>query len=335
MARETNAELWQAYEVAKRSLAGMTQEAIGAQLGISRGTVASRLKMAQQHGIILAMAIPPLEDGLQDLRDRLIHVFGLREVVLVRGHPGALRDSERETIFHSAARAAANLIDKTLLHETGRNHTLCLAWGHAIHAVAQFLSPVMPQPHLRVTPLVGVLTAQPDVFEANSLVQTVAAKYDSHRYHCLPIPAIVRDPEQKAKAIQFPIVKEVLHEIRKSTFVVTSIAVPNPKGSAIVRRGMLEPQEVSALMNRRAVGEICAHFFDRFGQPVANNAIQPIGLSLQEMQDICAKGGRVMAIVAGDRTRVPALLAAIEGKIINTLVTDHETAKTLLQRKVS
>jgi deoxyribonucleoside regulator len=241
---------------------------------------------------------------------------------------GRLPDATKEAIFHAAARAAAQYLDETLLER----EVLCLAWGRVVHAVLQFLHPKQPRPGLVVVPLLGVLSAQPDWFEANALVQTAAAAYQGRRYFCLPIPAIVRDARQKQIAMELPLVRAALAEMQKASFVVTSIAPPDAKKSTVVKRRLLEPAEIKSVKERGAIGEICAWWFNERGEPVPDERIQPIGLGLDGLKRLVARNRTVMAVVAADPTRVAPLHAAIRGKLVNVVVTDHVTGEELLRR---
>lgn len=327
-------ELQNAYKVALLVEKGWSQEKIAEELRVARGTVVKWWNIAQDAGIYVSGVIPPIGiNVLDDLRQRMLNQFKhLKDVILVTGREEMLKNSlhppTKEAIFHSATRAAAEYLNKKVMG----SDVLCLAWGRVVHAVIQSLHPKERKPDLTIVPLLGVLSVQPDWFEANALVQEAAAAYGSKRYYCLPIPAIVRDAEQKRIAVQLPLVAPALRRIEKATFVVTSLAPPDPENSTLVRRRMLEASEIERIKRRGAIGEICAWWFNERGESVTDERIEPIGLGLHGLQQVVKNRGTVMAIVAAESHRIDPLLAAITGKMVNVVVTDHVTGEELVRR---
>jgi DNA-binding transcriptional regulator LsrR (DeoR family) len=330
-------ELQNAYRVALLVEKGWSQEKIAQELGVARGTVVKWWNIALDAGIYVSGVIPPIGVNiLDDLRQKMLAEFNLKDVVLVKGRKEMLKDAlhsaTKEAIFHSATRAAAEYLDRKIIG----SDVLCLAWGRVVHAVIQSLHPTKRLPNLTIVPLLGVLSVQPDWFEANALVQAMAEAYHSKDYYCLPIPAIVRDAQQKRIAEQLPLVTDVLDKMKRATFVVTSLAPPDPQRSALVHRRrrhrILEPEEIKRVIQRGAVGEICAWWFNQRGEPVTDERIEPIGLGLNGLQQVVKNRDTVMAIVAADSHRIAPLLAALKGKMVNVVVTDHVTGEELLRR---
>lgn len=313
---------------------GLTLEQIAGNFGRSRTWVNRLMKIARDEGIYVeGVAVPVATDALSELREQLRRTVGLKDVVLVRGREEAfnrrLPDNARQAILLSAERAAARYLRENTL---GRR-VVCLAWGRVVQAIVQCLGPVPQRPNVTFVPLLGALSAQPDEFEANTLVQQIATIYGTRRYYCLPCPAIVRDDYARQVTLRLPLVSEVLAHVREANFVVTSIAAPDPQDSTLVKKELLKSAEIEMLRDAGAVGEICAWWFDRDGNAVGDERIQPIGLGLDRLRQVARDPrGTVMAVVAADRERVEPLLAAIRGHIINVLVTDHVTGEEILRR---
>lgn len=103
------------------------------------------------------------------------------------------------------------------------------------------------------------------------------------------------------------------------------IGVPRPD-SVLVRDGtIVRWTELADLTARGAVGEINLRYFDAQGHPIRSELdCRVIGLSLDELYRI-ERGG------AGGAVTFDAIRAALRGHLINTLVTDHETARRLRQ----
>ncbi len=312
---------------------GWSQTRIAQALSYSRPTVARLLRAAEERHIVEKRVVPQLEHGyLKYLEDELRSSFDLKDALLVPGRQemltGTLNANTREAILNSALREAAGYLDR----HVHAQDVLCLAWGRVIRGIVQHLRPSRLWAELRVVPMLGVLSVRPDWFEANSLVQEIAMAYGTDHYYCLPCPAIVRDPAQKEATVRLPLVEETLAMIQKSTFVLTSVAPADAAESTLVKRALLDKSEVERLIDRGAVGEICAWWFNEEGVALPDERIYPIGLGLEGLRQITAGGGTVVAVVAADVPRLPALKAALKGKFINTLITDHVSALTLLKR---
>ena len=77
------------------------------------------------------------------------------------------------------------------------------------------------------------------------------------------------------------------------------------------------------------MGDIGLHFFDVLGNPIPSEVDdRVIGVGL----DVIRSLPRVVGI-AGGNSKVNAVLGALRGKFINTLITDADTAQVLLDRQ--
>jgi DNA-binding transcriptional regulator LsrR (DeoR family) len=124
----------------------------------------------------------------------------------------------------------------------------------------------------------------------------------------------------------------------KSQELGTIVQAWNQLNSAIIGIGHVEFQKISSMFfadhispdnlakleSKGAVGDILGRFFDSQGEQVEINA-GVIGISLEQLKDI----PDVIAIAGGiEKTR--AILGALRGGYIKTLVTDIETARAVL-----
>jgi DNA-binding transcriptional regulator LsrR (DeoR family) len=86
----------------------------------------------------------------------------------------------------------------------------------------------------------------------------------------------------------------------------------------------IHPETVEQLENQGAVGDICGRFYNLHGLPV-NQATGVIGIDLDTLKTL----PKVIAI-AGGIEKVRAVLGALRGGYIKTLVTDTVTARAIL-----
>jgi DNA-binding transcriptional regulator LsrR (DeoR family) len=107
-----------------------------------------------------------------------------------------------------------------------------------------------------------------------------------------------------------------------------------PKALAVLRGADLivhagdigSPNVLQALQQLGAVGDINLRYFNKYGQQIASDLDdRVIGLSLEEIHAI-----NIVIGVAGGAAKVSAILGALRGNLINVLVTDQQTAVSIL-----
>ena len=83
---------------------------------------------------------------------------------------------------------------------------------------------------------------------------------------------------------------------------------------------------LAELQQRGAVGDINLRYFDADGQLVTSDLDRRvIGLTLDDIRRINTVVG-----VAGGAAKLKAIQGALEGRLVNVLVTDHLTGERLL-----
>ena len=103
-------------------------------------------------------------------------------------------------------------------------------------------------------------------------------------------------------------------------------------GSPAIRHGanwqaFYGNEQSDDLVAHRVVGDICSRFFDSEGQPV-HTAMQEKTLAIE--LETLRKARYAIGIAYGEE-KYAALLGALRGKHINSLVTDRATAEYLVQ----
>src|SRR5690606_9954822 len=99
------------------------------------------------------------------------------------------------------------------------------------------------------------------------------------------------------------------------------------QSSTVVRSGYVSPSEIEPFRRKGAVGDILCRFFDASGR-VLNLPFHDrvLGVTL----DALAKSQKVDAAAAG-AGQLPAIRAALLGKCASILITDEDTARSLLE----
>lgn len=310
---------------------GLSQEDVANQKGVSRVKINRLLQMARERGIVRFLVVPKVEHAyLRKIEVSLKEAYNLKDVLLIPGREEilscGLSKNSQEAIIERLANSAALYLDGCLSNED----YLCINWGRVMNAVVSYLHPSKTLTNLNVLPFLGHLSSQPDAFEANRLAQEVAAGYGA-KFNWLVAPAIVRNLHRQEVVRELTLVKKTLQLINSATVAITAIAPANAQSSTVVKRGWLSSVEVQRLIERGAVGEICSWWFDKDGQEIRDDKIYPIGLGLDGLKKMVKEDKRVIAVVGADKERLEPIRAALAGRIINILITDHITAQYLIE----
>jgi DNA-binding transcriptional regulator LsrR (DeoR family) len=87
----------------------------------------------------------------------------------------------------------------------------------------------------------------------------------------------------------------------------------------------LDKQLLQTLVERGAIGDLCGRFFDAQGrQCLVESGV--IGISLEQLRALDQVIG-----IAGGEEKVMAILSALRGGYLNTLITDTVTAEAVLE----
>jgi len=107
--------------------------------------------------------------------------------------------------------------------------------------------------------------------------------------------------------------------------VLVGLGVPT-SDSVLVRDGTIITQrDLTNLREAGAVGDIALRYIDEEGEPVGSEIDERIiGLSLEQIVEIPQTIG-----VAGGEEKVDVIRAALRGGLLDVLVTDDFTARSL------
>ncbi|HET8726923.1 MAG TPA: sugar-binding domain-containing protein, partial [Alphaproteobacteria bacterium] len=180
----------------------------------------------------------------------------------------------------------------------------------------------MDRPHHKVVSLVGNLTRDGRA----SPYDVVMRLADRVGAQCYPLPTPVVTETAEARVLlqsqrPFLTVKELVSAARIAFVGMSTVGWNAP----LHKDGFVTDAELAELLEHHAVGEICGWAFDRDGRFVETALGDRLGaVPLSLLPD------RAIIAIAGGRTKVPAIAAALRGGIIAGLITDEPTAQALL-----
>lgn len=291
---------------------GKSQAEIGKLLGVSHSTISRILKEAREQGIVEVFIRQPVQ-LMPSISEQLENRFRLEKahVVYSSGY-----DSE-ENLNQLALQAAHTLADA--LHDGAR---LGISTGRTVAATIQRFNITQPI-HVQVVPLHG---QKEELSEPRGNLLHRLAEHLGGDVVALPAPWLMQSVEACQLITQEKSVSAALQMAEKADIGLVGIGSLHSNGSNILRNGWISQDEVEALQNAGAVGEICGVFYNQDGQPVeANLNKRVVSIRLNKLT-----GFKTVIGVASSKSKAQAILAALKGDLMDVLVTDSDAARELL-----
>lgn len=295
-------------------VAGRTQDEIAATMGISRQSAQRLVSLAVAERLIKVRVDHPIGVCLE-YGAALQKRYGLQHIEVVPSDPAATSTTV------GIAEAAAAEIERWL--KKADPIVLAIGTGRTLKAAVDQLEP-MECPQHRVVSLTGNIG--PDGSAAYYNVIFSMADAIKARHFPMPLPVLCSSAEERDALHQQSIIQSTLNIGAEAdvTFVgVGELGVDAP----LCVDGFLAPDEMTALMQSGAVGEICGWVFGHDGllldHPI-NERVASVPIPPRERSIVIGVG-------LGKR-KEQAIAAALKGGMINGLITDERTAEHLLKR---
>ena len=143
----------------------------------------------------------------------------------------------------------------------------------------------------------------------------------------LNVPGIVDNTVVKTALMSDSHLREVFDMFTKIDVAFVGVGTPTPD-SVVMRDGtILTNDQLNLLLKMGAVGDICLRFFDEKGNVIHSEIDERVlGITIEQL----SRSERVVGVTGGP-LKHKSIKAALLGKLINVLITDHLSAKRLLQ----
>lgn len=323
---------------------GNSQEAIAEIEFCSRQTVSKALQKAKDRGIVRISIVPDLRTGyLRNLSREVRRELSLEDLILVPGRNfvNAGSDEAIEEVVAEIGGAAADYLDQLLTD----SDILAVSGGKTfMRNVVRYLKPARPLPHLQVVSTIGFVEARPSFGDANLIAYDIAQAYGaSHTWYTIPafIPSI---PEVSIKNMlllntRLPTTREAIELTEKANVFMMGLWTPHTNDDLIMR-GILNREQITLLEERHPIVDINHWVFDKEGHCI-NEMLDPppyhlTGFRIASLKEkIQKEGTKVILVVGGRSSYIPAIRATLKAGIANILVTDHITAQMLLSADIT
>lgn len=295
---------------------GLTQSEITNRLNVHQSTVSRLLKRAEKEGIVrISLTVP--SGTHPDVEEALQAAFGLREAIVVDSV------SDEEQIVRDLGAAAAFYVETTV---RSTDVIGISSWSAALLAMVEAMHPNTRSQGARVLQILGGV-GNPDAEAHATLLTRRLANLIAGTATLLPAPGVVGSAEARRVLLRDPFVQEATALFNSVTLALVGIGAIAPSKMLAASGNIFAPQELDLLRSRGAVGDICLHFFDAAGKPVATPLDdRVISMNLQQLRQV----KRVVGIAGGSR-KTEAIRSALRGRLVNVLITDRGTAERLLQ----
>ncbi|MHA6780007.1 sugar-binding transcriptional regulator [Pseudonocardia saturnea] len=290
-------------------LDGRSKVEIAEEFALSRFKVARLLEDARTSGLVrIEIGHPGTVDV--ELSGRLMRALGLQHCVVTDTpdeHPATLRD-------HLGA-AAADLLTEIVTPED----VLGLSWARSVSAMANALTELAPAPVVQLT---GAL-ARPGVDDSSIELVREVARVSGGPAYFFYAPMAVPDAATARALRRQPEVERAFSLIGSVTIAVAGVGAWEPEQSTLF--DATSDAERAALARKGVCADVSGVLVDAAGTPVpAPLTDRMIGITHAQMSAV----PEVIGIVYGLR-KVQAVLAAVRGGLVDSLVT-HSTLATAL-----
>lgn len=293
-------------------IAGHTQDEIAKQLKVSRATAQRLVSLCLSERLITFRLEHPIA-ACMDLAARLTERFALRRCEVVPTDPAS------PSAVAGIAERAASLLEATLRGE--KPVIVAIGTGRAMRAAVEQVPPMNCPSHQLVS-LVGNIS--PD--GSATFFDTVARLADltKARHYPMPLPVLMASQAERDQMLKIGPVIRVRALAAKADLRLIGIGQMDRNAQFHVD-GFIGRKELLELIGLGAVGEVTGWAFDAAGRFLKRST----NLRLTSVPHPAPAIMLTIAAALG-AAKVPALRAALRGRLINGLITDEATAKTLL-----
>lgn len=295
-------------------VAGVTQQEIARALGLSRQVAQRLVSSAREMGMVSVKIDHPVSYCLQ-LAGEVQAKFGLD---LCRVVPSA--HLEDDAIQQMLAVEGAAVMSQFINEETPQ--VFGIGSGKTLRSIIDALPWTDRQQHQCVS-MIGAI-ARDDSGTRYDVPLKMAEKMQG-KYFFIPAPLYADTPEDKAMWVQHQVYQRVAQRALQADVTFVGIGEVEP-GCPLNAEGFITDAQVAALNARGVVGEMLGHFFNQQGQRIwgeTDELLTSVALESQTRRNIIG--------FAGSKRKYPAVHAALTGGWISGLVTDEDTALTLLE----
>lgn len=291
----------------------LTQNQIADRFYTSRSKISRMLKEAREMGIVEIYIREPWERNL-DYEQKIKEEFKLKNIRVI-----IQKDSEEENTGVLIPEAAAYYLDSIIKP----NMVIGISWGNTLYKIIKYIA-ANNHKNIPVTvvPIMGAANITSPRKDSLDLSKDLALAYGG-RYQYIYAPLFVKSCEVKESLIQDDSIKSALELAGNADVILTSV------GSIVYKswNNYLSAKTLDFLEKKRVVGHIGGHFFDIHGKKLDSSLSERmIGISVEDLR----KCPETICVAYGEQ-KAEAVIGALRGRYINTLIIDEKCATKMIK----
>jgi DNA-binding transcriptional regulator LsrR (DeoR family) len=293
-------------------IAGHTQDEIAKMLQVSRASAQRLVSLCLAERLITFRLEHPIT-ACMELASRLKERFDLAHCEVVPADPAA------PLATAGIAERCANSLETTLRSETPV--IVALGTGRAVRAAVERVSPI-ERPNHQIVSLVGNISADGSA----SFFDTVGRLADrtGARHYPMPLPFLMSSEDERNRMVRIDPIAKVKAVAAKADLRLIGIGQMDQKAQVHVD-GFVTREELFEMMRLGAVGEITGWAYDAKGRLIKGGTNRRL---TSIPPQVPAKTTTIAAAIG--QAKVPAIKAALAGRLVNGLITDEATARAIL-----
>jgi DNA-binding transcriptional regulator LsrR (DeoR family) len=294
-------------------LDGLGQSEVAAFAKVSQAKISRLLALAKERGIV-RITVADYEPRRRELEDQLCARLGIASAFVIKASEGLEGADLRRAVGHFGAEVVNGL-----LHP---RDVVALAGGRTIHELVNHLA-ASRNKSLTVVQAMGSVDANVSVFDAQEVGRVMVHRLGG-TFLSLNTPAFIPQKVTRDALLELPQIRNIHENLDRANAALVGLGTLG--NSVFVERGTIDGAMARELQRAGAVGEVCGRFFDADGKECATTRRdRVISVQLDQLRKI----PQVIAVVSGN-DRTAAILAAIKGKLIKSLVIDEVGGSALL-----
>lgn len=293
------------------------QREIAKRLHLSRPKVSRLLKKAREKGIV-QISVVSQNDSFVDLEKSLEEKFDLQEALIIDADDHV----SSQGIKRQIGTAASDYLHRTV----SDSEIIGVTWGTTLQAMVDAMPP-KPISNIHIVQALGGVGPPEAKAHATDISRRLSQLLQC-KLTLLPAPGIVGSIEAKEVLLSDHQVKSALDLFSKIDTLYVGLGAIKTNPVLDKDSKEIPPQVYKKIMNSDSVGDIALHFFNIDGQEVETNLKDlVIGISIEDLKKVDTVVG-----IAGGKEKTDVIYGALKGKLIDVLITDHQTANNVLSR---
>ena len=292
------------------------QQEIADEIGLTRSAISRLLTEAHKRGIVEHIIHYPWRTS-SELENALLTRFHLRQV-----HVFIRQNKSYEEMLQGLGVLAAEYLTARL----SSINIVGISWGTGLYQMVRAFRP-QNRPDMEVVQL-----DRRDRHGARLVDRPAAGAEPGQRLGCtchyLHAPLLMENEDAKNTLMQDRMIRDTLDKAAECDIGLVGIGSTLPELYNAYKLGYLPLEEVEAMRADGIVGDVACLHFNKDGKILTDHWINRRMCAIPA--ETLGKMKEVVAVAGGSK-KAESILAALHGELIDTLITDDEAARRVLE----